>query len=202
MSSIRERRTELGMSQKELARRSGIDARTLRKIENGEHVSDLSIAAVESILGISAPRDAIRHDTLTPTISPAALMTFLKFTAPISLVLFWYFLGDNPETWIPAFVLCLVISLPAIALAALLTSTPQGNTRITVSGAISTAETIKDPRQRARQWLGREDVFVKAFKVAENDFEMVVSSEYKPSEYASLSKRLSEFGLKVQIATS
>lgn len=73
MTSIKDERVRQSMTQKRLAFESGIDARTLRKIEKGEAVSPESMRAVRVALGLPTRTTTVARSSLLPDVGLASV---------------------------------------------------------------------------------------------------------------------------------
>jgi transcriptional regulator with XRE-family HTH domain len=201
MTTIRDARVKRGISQKELARAAGIDARTLRKIENGEHVSDLSQKAVEQVLGVSA-------EVAVPTASQSARRGFnyrIKFG--LSVVAFLILVlgicwGSGPLFW-PAYVAMSFIVLTVSAAYYWVDNEPlPGNTYIEIRADLAAAVGFGDLHEMAKGWLGRSDITVRRIVTDKSGLRFTVRGDFDVREYPGLVQKLRGFGLDASVSTA
>lgn len=202
MSAIREARISKGMSQKELARTVGIDARTLRKIENGEHVSDISKRAVERALRVST-QEAVP----VAASAPLGRQFFWKYWGAVATMVTALVGGANLLIDKPfdggvyggIGVVSLLIVFFAFGFFAVMVAPVRGNTRIEIlvgsDGAVDVSNLIED----AKGWLGRQNVTLGQISTDNNGFRFHVFSDFEVREYPALVAKLRDFGLEASI---
>lgn len=202
MSVIREARVNKGMSQKELARAVGIDARTLRKIENGEHVSDISKRAVERTLGVSA-EETIPASASAPLGRQFYVTYWLCVAAAIAAMVSaatWFIdrpfnMGDYAGVYILSF----LIIVFAFGLFALNLAPVRGNTRIEISAGLDRATDFANPLETAKGWLGRPDITIGKIATDGKGFRLHVFGDFEVRDYPALVSKLRGFGLEASV---
>jgi transcriptional regulator with XRE-family HTH domain len=203
MTTIRDTRVKRGISQKELARAAGIDARTLRKIENGVHVSDLSQHAVEQALGVSAPvpasgssksaRSGFRYYGKLGLI----VVTVLVMT----LGLCWGIHKPN-QFWPLYGILSSMCMFFATSIYWLANAPLPGNTNIEIMANLTAAAGFGHPRQMAEGWLGRSDLVVKRIVSDQSGLRFTICADFDVQEYPRLVQKLRGFGLDATVSTA
>jgi hypothetical protein len=199
MCKIRETRINKGISQKALAKRAGIDARTLRKIENGDHVSDVSFNAVEKALGVTSSNSGETRKSRQKLVKP---QTFWLYTGGFYAAILGIsaLLGFAGSPYLSLFAPVLAFGCPVtIALYHLLVTPSRGNTRIEFKTTLSQAFDLGDPLQKAKEWLGRDDVMVGNVALGGDQFGFVAFADYDFHEYPSLIDKLKRFDLDVTV---
>lgn len=198
MSDIRQARIQQGRSQKEVARDAGINPRTLRKIESGEHVSEVSLQAVQRVLAIHGHHAApARWPRLKPDLADIAALAF-----PVAL------LGVGASIWMLSVHLAVGIMafgtvLSLLLLAAWLQPCPP-NTTIVISTDNSSVprHLLSDPLLAARSWLGVKNLCVRQFKADGDRLTYVILADLDSADYADVATRLRSKGLEATVATA
>lgn len=202
MSTIRDARVRLGLSQKEVAYQAGIDARTLRKIENGEHVSDVSRMAVERIVGAAAKPQPKRKSRFNSVKIVDYSKTALLLMTVSALAGFFYMSGSGTygvDSFVKLCVLyCLLITTPSLLIA----YHDHSNTRIDISRPLSHSGEINQNLENAKAWLGREDIKIGPVTFQDERFKFSIFANIDFSEYARLAERLTGFGVDAKISST
>jgi transcriptional regulator with XRE-family HTH domain len=202
MTIIRNRRIQLGTSQKDLARKAGIDARTLRKIESGEHVSAVSLNAVERVLGIGAQTSDIERggrQNLFP-LRKFQFIVGLFYTTVFAMIAVFAFNGSSNIILATPIA---IMSFPLVAVFYWAFVVPsRGNTRIEIRASLSKAENLADPLNKVKGWLGRQDVTIEKVRVEGSDFKLVAYVDYDFHEYPAVIQKLNGFGVEAMIGTT
>ena len=198
MNAIRNTRMKLGLSQKDLARRAGIDARTLRKIENGEHVSELSLTAVEHILGISTtPRAPSKARPSTRAFPWRRSLVIMAVLAAILII------GYAGSFYFEAAIHLMIAAVACATVFGLLTlftyfmGREIRNTRIEIVADSSAIDGSDDILERLKAWLGRDELCMTSLKVSGSQAQATLVADCEISEYIPLSRHLEALGLKV-----
>ncbi|HTN02844.1 MAG TPA: helix-turn-helix transcriptional regulator [Planctomycetaceae bacterium] len=199
MTSLKEIRIKQGRSQKEVARAAGIDARTLRKIENGEHVSEVSLHAVERVL-----RACEDSPPTQPRPKPLSMLRSLiaDFFPPLLLI--------GCGLVVLAVSVHLAVGFLALGLWILLAymfvrlQPVQPNTAITIMAAAATITPrhLSNPALAIKEWLGREDASLTEFKTNATGATYLVKANITTREYADIVARLHGLGLSATVATA
>jgi transcriptional regulator with XRE-family HTH domain len=203
MNAVREARIQRGLSQKELARLAGFDARTLRKIESGEHVSDVSLAAVERVLGVAA-----RSSPVAPADGRTTVWRFLKMATAVQVVpaaiwILWYALAavEDFTRAVPLLVgatACFVFF--GLLLGLIYRSDLPPNTRIDMGFDASHSDVLANPLSKVRSWLGKGDLDVGQVTADAGGYKMAVFGDFQLSEYPTIVERLSNFGVVATVS--
>lgn len=198
MSIVKSLRIERGLSQKELARKSGIDPRTLRKIEAGEHVSAVSLNAVERVLEASVTTETDKRET-RQNLMPAKTFWFyasILFAASVIVTIVGY--TDTPLTFGFAMfgLIYFLFGIPVAYMA--LVMPHRGNTRIDIDIPADDSD-LRDPLNQVKTWLGREDVSVSDLRYDQDRFRFSAYVDYDVHEYPSIIRKLSDFGINVAV---
>jgi DNA-binding XRE family transcriptional regulator len=202
MSAIREARINKGLSQKELARAVGIDARTLRKIENDEHVSDISRRAVERTLGVSV------QGTIKPSSLPTHGWQFytLFWCAVMGIIVAlvgatrWFVERpfDVSEYGALAVAIFLIVFFAA-GIFVLMLIPVRGNTRIEISGGFDRSSDLSAPLEMAKGWLGRQDVTLGKITTDKAGYRLNVFTNLEVLDYPTVIAKLKDFGLEASL---
>lgn len=199
MSAVRQERVRRGLSQKELARLAGVDARTLRKIETGAYVSDVSRSAVERVLGVSATREP---DTLAGATEKPSVLKFFFGAAgvPCLFWLTWLALGN----WDPnpihdlLFALCVAVTslfaFFSLPFGFMYFSPPVPDTRIEIGFDASRPDVLVDPSALVRSWLGSDNLGIGQVSANPDGFKVSVFGSFPLSAYPGIVERLRNFG--------
>jgi len=200
MKSIRATRTAKGISQKELARKAGIDARTLRKIENGEHVSDVSMNAVLNAMdSYTIPSDSAEEYNRRTKLSLVKFCwSLVAVLAGIwivtSLVMPYY--RDAYMFGLACSAIVLVLSGPAF----LVTSwEPRWNTRIEIDADTTQTGSLPLLTETMKVWIGRSDLTLGPVSTVGERLNLVAFSRFELSDYHGISARLQSLGLRAKI---
>jgi transcriptional regulator with XRE-family HTH domain len=201
MNSIRDARIKMGLSQKELARNAGIDARTLRKIENGNHVSEVSLHAVERELGVSACENVLRTPKGPIVTAQGFLIGIIGYYAALFGV-GWLLHVMESQAWM------LVVALAAMSMIFigplyLVGFGPdRGNTCIKIKAPLSRANDVANPLEMAKGLLGRDDVMVGHVEFDGASFGFVAFADYEFREYPSLIAKLKNLGVDATVSSA
>lgn len=206
MNSIREARIRMGLSQKELARNAGIDARTLRKIENGDHVSEVSLHAAERALGVATREDGVQRKIERKALVAPKVFCICAFVFYVLLIaLAWYIhrelQSDGWQVVAALGVVCAVVAAP-IYIFAVDAGPDRGNTCIWFKAPLTSANDVDNPLEMAKRFLGRDDVMVGDVEFDGASFRFVAFADYEFREYPSLIAKLKNLGVDATVSSA
>lgn len=198
MSTIKNERTRRGMTQKELARAAGIDVRTLRKIENDEHVSEVSLACVENVLGANRSSDPQHVSKGTDRLA-ANLCRLMPFVCVLALAFFTFAFYYNHSSALLWFVAALSSGM-LWAHQIVEQWTYLGNTEISFQLSLDDAPLTENLKGAAQEWLGRTDVRVSEPRFDGEYFRVSTYADYRPTDLPALVNRLTGLGVNFHIS--
>jgi transcriptional regulator with XRE-family HTH domain len=202
MCTLRETRINKGISQKALAKLAGIDARTLRKIENGDHVSEVSFNAVEKALGVASDKAGDTRQSRQKLVESQTFYLYAgAFYAAVFCIVALFCYADSVY-WALSVPILIIASPVTVFLYYLLVSPGRGNTCVEFKTTLSQGFDLSDPLQRAKEWLGREDVMVGNVEFDGDQFRFQAFADYDFHEYRSLINKLRDFGLIVSVRSA